>query len=212
MRLIAVALLGLGLGLVWAGAAQAQPREKICATPAVQTLLPGGPGYVYPELKSRTITLGHGPERVQWLLASWMGPMNGRAVVLDCAGKVLADAELGYVKTMEAGAVLPGVGPTLRVQATTGTGTGYLEETFFVLAMVDGAVARLWEHPALVRDAGDPNTASEKRWTAKFSADGKRVDLTGDKTELPWRNRKQTRAALPAEAFCWDGKAFTACK
>ncbi len=200
------------LAALLAGPAMAQTREKICSTPPVQTLLPGGPGYFYPELKSRVVTLGTGPERVQWLLASWMGPMNGRVVAMDCFGKVLADAELGYMKTMEAGPVLPGVGPTLRVQATTSTGTGYLEETFFVLALVEGKVARLWEHPALVRDAGDPNTANEKRWTAKFSADGKRVDLVGEKTELPWRNRKQTRAALPPEAFCWDGKAYSACQ
>jgi hypothetical protein len=206
-------MLGMALGgMLAAGGAQAQPREKICSTPPVQTLLPGGVGTFYPELKSRVATLGTGAERVQWMVASWMGPMNGRVIAMDCFGRVLADAELGYLKLMEPGPVLPEVGRTLRVQATTGTGTGYLEETFFVLALADGKVARLWEHPALVRDAGDPNTANEKRWAVKISADGKRIDVTGEQTELPWRNRKQTRKALPAEAFCWDGMAFTACK
>ena len=204
----------LAAAALWLAASPvlAQPKDMVCKTPAAQALLPGGPGYVYPELKNRTLVLGSGAERVQWMVASWMGPMNGRVIALDCAGKVLADAELGYLKLMEPGPVLPGVGRTLRVQATTGTGTGYLEETGFVLALVDGKVARLWEHPALVRDAGDPNTANEKRWAAKISADGKRIDVTGEKTELPWRNRKQTRAPLPAEAFCWDGKGFPACK
>jgi hypothetical protein len=207
MRFLWVALLACGL----AAAAQAQPRQRICTAPSPLSLLPGGVTQVFPELTSRTLTLGSGAERVQWMVASWMGPMNGHVVVMDCAGLKIADAKLGYLRTMDPGPVLPGVGPTLRVRAVTATGTGVLEETDFVLALVEGEVARLWEHSALTREALDPATAHEDRFTAKLSKDGTRIEVAGTRVTLPYRGRKSTSAPLPAAAFCWNGKAYAAC-
>jgi hypothetical protein len=211
MRFLWAALLAFGLACGLAGVAEAQPRQRVCTAPSPLSLLPGGVTQVFPELTSRTLTLGSGAERVQWMVASWMGPMNGHVVVLDCTGLKIADAKLGYLRTMEPGPVLPGAGRTLRVRAVTSTGTGVLEETDFVLGLVEGEVARLWEHPALLREAIDPTTAHEDRFTAKLAKDGTRIEVAGVRVTLPYRGRKSTSSPLPAAAFCWDGKGYAAC-
>ena len=190
--------------LLWAGSAVAQERvgpPGRCMVPPVRSLLPEPPSFVYPELAGKSLRLGEGAARVQWLAASWFGPMNGRLFALTCTGRVLVRVqEAGFMRQLKPGPVLTGVGPTVLIEATTATGTGFREDKVRVVALVDGAAKVLWEHASLKSDAGAPATAFEEKWRWKFSPDGKRVEVTGARTAA----EKRGKTALPKAAFCWD--------
>ncbi len=148
--------------------------------------------------------------RVQWLAASWFGPMQGRLFALDCAGKLLGRLEdAGFMRQFRAGPVIAGVGPTVLLEATVGTRTGFREDRVRVLALVDGAVKVLWEHASLKTDAGQPATAVEEKWRWAFKADGTRVEVTGSRSEAGKRGRP-----LAKTAFCWDAGrgVFAGCR
>jgi hypothetical protein len=199
-----IALLGL-----LAATSPALAQDKPCTAPPVRSLLPGGPGYVYPELKTQTLVQGQGPARVQWLAASWFGPMNGRLMALDCAGKALGSVESGYLRSMKPGPAVPGVGATVLVEATTGTGTGYRQDMVRLVALVDGAAKVLWEQVSLTKDSAQRGHGSEERFAWRFAPDGTRIEVTGTRQQ----DGKPGRAALPGASFCWKAgeKAFGAC-
>ena len=203
-KLLASMCLALAGLLLWAGPAVAQERGAPpgrCLVPPVRSLLPEPPSFVYPELTGKSLRLGDGTGRVQWLAASWFGPMKGRLFALTCTGTVLGRVqEAGFMRQLKPGPVLAGVGPTVLIEATMVTGTGLREDKVRVVALVDGAAKVLWEHASLKTDAGSPATAFEEKWRWKFSPDGKRVEVTGTKTEAG----KRGKAALPKAAFCWD--------
>ncbi len=204
---------GLLVAAVWVGAAVAQERKASpgrCLVPPVRSLLPEPPSYVYPELAGKSLRLGEGAGRVQWLAVSWLGPMNGRLFALDCNGRRLGRVEAaGFMRQLKPGPVLAGVGPTVLIEATVSTGTGVREDLVRVVAMVDGAAKVLWEHTSLKTDAGSPATAFEEKWRWKFSPDGQRVEVTGTRTAAG----KRGKAALPKASYCWDDgkRAFGGC-
>ena len=205
-----LALAGL---LLWAGPVAAQERVAPpgrCMVPPVRSLLPEPPSFVYPELAGKSLRLGEGAARVQWLAASWFGPMKGRLFALSCTGRRLGQVEeAGFMRQLKPGPVLTGVGPTVLLESTTATGTGFREDKVRVVALVDGAAKVLWEHASLKTDAGTPATSSEEKWRWKFSPDGKRVEVSGARTAAG----KRGRAALPKAAFCWDDgrRVFAGC-
>ncbi len=186
------------LGLL-AAASPALAQDKPCTAPPVRSLLPGGPGYVYPELKAQTLVQGQGAARVQWVAASWLGPMNGRLVALDCKGAPLGSIESGYLRTMKPGPAVPGVGATVLLEATTGTGTGFREDMVRLVALVDGAPKVLWEQVSLKKDSAQRGMGSEERFTWRFAPDGARIEVTGTRQQ----DGKPGRTALPAASFCW---------
>lgn len=210
----ALALLLLA-ALLSSGPLAAQERGRgtpamRCLVPPVRSLFPEPASYVYPELAAKSLRLGEGAGRVQWLAASWFGPMQGRLFALDCAGKLLGRVEdAGFMRQFKPGPVIAGVGPTVLLESTVGTGTGFREDMVRVVALVDGAARVLWEHTALKTDAGSPATAVEEKWRWKFSADGKRVEVAGTKTQAGMRGKP----ALPKAAYCWDDgkRAFGKC-
>ena len=204
MKIVRFALLGLLASL-----SPALAQEKPCTAPPVRSLLPGGPGYVYPELKAQTLVQGQGTARVQWLAASWFGPMNGRLHALDCAGKALGSVESGYLRLMKPGPSVPGVGATVLVEATTGTGTGYREDMVRLVALVDGAPKVLWEQVSLTKDSAQRGYGYEQRFTWRFAPDGTRIEVAGTRQQ----DGKPGRAALPGASFCWKAgeKAFGGC-
>ncbi len=126
--------------------------------------------------------------------------MNGRLFALDCAGRVLGRVDTGFMRQLKPGPVLAGVGPTVLIEATVGTGTGFREDLVRVVGMVGGEARVLWEHAALKSDAAQAATAFDEKWRWKFSADGGRLEVAGDRTEAG----KRGKAALPKAAFCWD--------
>lgn len=193
MKTIALALLGLLAG------APAFAQDRPCTVPPVRSLLPGGPGYIYPELKAQTLVQGQGAARVQWMAASWFGPMNGRLMALDCAGKALGAIESGYLRSMKPGPSVPGVGATVLLEATTGTGTGFREDRVRLVALVDGAPKMLWEQVSLTRDSAQRGMGSEERFSWRFAPDGARIEVTGTRQQDGARGR----VALPAASFCW---------
>ncbi len=70
-----MALLLLLLAVVWGGAALAQERGSgtpaaRCLVPPVRSLFSEPASYVYPELAAKSLRLGEGAGRVQWLAAS----------------------------------------------------------------------------------------------------------------------------------------------
>lgn len=193
MKTIALALLGL------LAAAPAFAQDKPCTAPPVRSLLPGGPGYVYPELKAKTLVQGQGTARVQWVAASWFGPMNGRLVALDCTGKALGAVESGYLRSMKPGPAVPGVAATVLVEATTGTGTRFREDMVRLVALVGGAPKVLWEQVSLTKDSAQRGMGSEERFTWRFAPDGARIEVTGTRQQDGARGR----LALPAASYCW---------
>ncbi len=193
MRTFALALLGLLAG------APAFAQDRPCTAPPVRSLLPGGPGYVYPELKAQTLVQGQGAARVQWVAASWFGPMNGRLVALDCAGKALGAIESGYLRAMKPGPSVAGVGATVLLEATTGTGTGFREDMVRLIALVDGAPKVLWEQVSLTRDSAQRGMGAEERFSWRFAPDGARIEVTGTRRQDGARGR----IALPPASFCW---------
>lgn len=193
MNPFALALLGL------LATAPAFAQDKPCTTPPVRSLLLGGPGYVYPELKAQTLVLGQGAARVQWVAASWFGPMNGRLMALDCAGKQMGSVEAGYLRSMKPGPAVPGVAATVLVEATTGTGTGFREDKVRLVALVDGAPKVLWEQVSLMQDSAQRGMGWQDRYGWRFSPDGTRVDVTGSRL----RDGARGRVGLPAASFCW---------
>ena len=203
MKTLALALLGL------LAAAPSLAQEPPCTAPPVRGLLPGGPGYVYPELKAQTLVQGQGTARVQWLAASWLGPMNGRLVALDCRGAALGAVESGYLRTMRAGPTVPGVGATVLLEATTGTGTGFREDMVRLVALVEGAPKLLWEHVSLKRDSAQRGLGWEEKHGWRFAADGARIEVTGTRRQ----DGTPGRTALPPASFCWKPgeKAFGGC-
>ena len=213
----ALARVGLLLlaALLWSGPLTAQERGRgtpagRCLVPPVRSLFPEPASYVYPELAAKSLRLGEGAGRVQWLAASWFGPMQGRLFALDCAGKLLGRLEdAGFMRQLKAGPVIAGVGPTVLLESTMGTGTGFREDMVRVIGLADGAARVLWEHTSLKTDAGSPATAFEEKWGWKFSPDGTRVAVTGARTEAG----KRGRAVLPKAAYCWDDgkRAFGKC-
>jgi hypothetical protein len=204
VKTIAFALFGL-----LAVSAPALAQDRSCTAPPARSLLPGGPGYVYPELKAQTLVQGQGPGRVQWLGASWFGPMNGRLHALDCAGTVLGAIESGYLRSLKPGPAVPGIGPTVLLEATTGTGTGYREDTARLVALVEREPKVLWEHVSLTRDSAQRGLGFEERFAWRFAPDGTRIEVTGTRQQ----DGKPGRAALPGASFCWKAgeKAFGAC-
>lgn len=196
------------LGLL-AATSPALAQEKPCSAPPVRSLLPGGPGYVYPELKAQTLVQGQGAARVQWVAASWFGPMNGRLTALDCTGAALGSVESGYLRSMKPGPTVPGVGATVLIEATTGTGTGYREDMVRLVALVDGAAKVLWEQVSLKKDSAQRGYGHEERFSWRFAPDGARIEVTGTRQQ----DGKQGRAALPAASQCWKPaeKAFGGC-
>ena len=204
MTTIRLALLGLLFAAV-----PALAQDKSCTTPPVRSLLPGGPGYVYPELKAQTLALGQGAARVQWLAASWFGPMNGRLLALDCAGTVLGSVESGYLRAMKPGPSVPGVGATVLLEATTGTGTGFREDMVRLVALVGGAPKVLWEQVSLTRDSAQRGMGAEERFSWRFAPDGTRIEVTGTRRQ----DGTPGRITLPAASFCWkaEQRAFETC-
>ena len=196
------------LGLL-ASLSPALAQEKPCTAPPVRSLLPGGPGYVYPELKAQTLVQGQGAARVQWVAASWFGPMNGRLTALDCKGTAMGSVESGYLRSMKAGPAVPGVGATVVVEATTGTGTGYRQDMVRLVALVDGAAKVLWEQVSLTKDSAQRGYGSEEKFSWRFASDGARIEVTGTRQQ----DGKPGRAALPPARFCWKAgeKAFGGC-
>jgi hypothetical protein len=196
------------LGLL-ASLSPALAQEKPCTAPPVRSLLPGGPGYVYPELKAQTLVQGQGAARVQWVAASWFGPMNGRLTALDCKGTTMGSVESGYLRAMKAGPAVPGVGATVVVEATTGTGTGYRQDMVRLVALVDGAAKVLWEQVSLTKDSAQRGHGSEEKFSWRFAPDGARIEVTGTRQQ----DGKPGRAALPPARFCWKAgeKAFGGC-
>ncbi len=199
-----VALLGL-----LAAASPALAQDRPCTAPPVRSLLPGGPGYVYPELKAQTLVQGQGAARVQWVAASWFGPMNGRLMALDCTGAALGAIESGYLRTMKPGPSVPGLATTVLLEATTGTGTGFREDMVRLVALVDGAPKVLWEQVSLTKDSAQRGMGSEERYSWRFSPDGARIEVTG--TRL--RDGTRGRVGLPPASFCWQPaeRSFGAC-
>ena len=193
MKTIGLALLGL------LAAVPAIAQDKPCTAPPVRSLLPGGPGYVYPELKAKTLVQGQGTARVQWVAASWFGPMNGRLVALDCTGKALGAVESGYLRSMKPGPAVPGVAATVLVEATTGTGTGFREDMVRLVALVGGAPKVLWEQVSLTKDSAQRGMGSEERFTWRFAPDGARIEVTGTRQQDGTRGR----IALPPASACW---------
>ncbi len=114
------------------------------------------------------------------------------------------------MRQFKAGPVIEGVGPTVLLEATTSTGTGFREDMVRVVGLVDGAVKVLWEHTSLKTDAGSPATAYEEKWTWKFTPDGTRVAVTGAKTQAGMRSK----VVLAKAAFCWDAGrgVFAGCR
>ncbi len=84
MRLFGVVLAGLLLAApaMTQERARGAPADR-CLVPAVRSLFPEPASYVYPELAAKSLRLGEGAGRVQWLAASWFGPMQGRLFALD---------------------------------------------------------------------------------------------------------------------------------
>ncbi len=214
-RVLARVGLLLLAALLWSGPLAAQERGRgtppgRCLVPPVRSLFPEPASYVYPELAAKSLRLGEGAGRVQWLAASWFGPMQGRLFALDCAGKLLGRVEeAGFMRQLKPRPVIAGVGPTVLLEATTSTGTGFREDRVRVLALVDGAVKVLWEHPSLKTDAGAPATAFEEKWGWTFAPDGQRVAVTGSRSEAGKRGKPLAKAA-----FCWDAGrgGFAACR
>lgn len=196
------------LGLL-AAASPALAQDKPCTAPPVRSLLPGGPGYVYPELKAQTLVQGQGAARVQWVAASWFGPMNGQLHALDCTGKKLGAVESGYLRSMKPGPAVPGVGATVLLEATTGTGTGYREDMVRLVALVDGRAKVLWEQVSLTKHSAQRGHGSEARYSWRFAPDGARIEVTGTRQQ----DGTPGRAALPAASHCWKPaeKAFGGC-
>ncbi|WP_394762693.1 hypothetical protein [Phenylobacterium sp.] len=156
---------------------------------------------------------------LQWVLVSWEGPPEGKVFVADCAGRRLADLDLGYVDHATAGPAIQG-NATLEVRYIPATGTNIREQSVSLLQFQKEAISVLWDHKSMEL-ASAPlvpmDTADLYRW--RFLDGGLRVAVTGTRTTGTIKDMRRgiiigRNKALPAESFCFDAKrgVFTGCR
>ena len=154
---------------------------------------------------------------VQWVGASWEGPVGGAIFLLDCHGKKITARNLGAVKQLHAGPVLK-AGPTVEITYIPGTATGEISSNV-ALALFDGASIKiLWDH--LVSDSVEmPRVEYDDGFEWRYSADGQAIEVTGRRKVGAARDATfgwaaGTTHSLPKETYCWNGPEgkFSPCK
>ncbi len=140
--------------------------------------------------------------------ASWTGPLGGAIFLLDCSGKTIAATNLGAVKDLRLGPILP-VGQTVEIIYVSGTGTGAYQTSVGLAVLQGSKINILWKHLVFDREAfasGGYDYTDRLQW--KLSPDGKKIVVTGlrkvgvaKEFEHGWK--PGTTHALPDETYCW---------
>lgn len=206
MRWLAGVAVMLGLAAPVA-AQQGAPAPDVvpaCVMPEPRAMLPEGGEFK--DLKTLVLPLGLGQSRLLYVGLSWT-PLDGRVFVVSCAGKVLEEEMVGYIRRMEAGPLLPRMPRPVLVVATTDTQPNSQEDTFKLIVFRNGKFETLLEHAALSRATG--KDAFEEAWTWKM--EGVRVEFGGTRTTPGAGGRPGKREALPKDAYCWGGTEFAKC-
>jgi hypothetical protein len=166
-------------------------------------------GTYFPAPEARFLLSTFDGRDVQWIGASWEGPVGGAIFLLDCAGKRIAATNLGAVKKLRFGPVLQ-ARRTVEITYVPGTATGEIYSNV-ALALFDGtSIKMLWDH--LVSDSVEMQGVGSEyddmfQW--RYSADGQTIEVTGRRKVGAVRDSKfgwpaGTTHALPKESYCWN--------
>jgi hypothetical protein len=192
------------------------PAQAVCVQPDAKTfletsrtLVDKNNAYIYfpsPEAKFLLQTIDK--QDVQWMGISWEGPQNGALFLLDCNGTALAHSNLGSIKELKTGPVVP-AGQTVEVVYNSEDGTGLYAISTAWVRYDNGTIVTLWKHenssvvtfPSLGDDYKDTFA-----WT--LSPDGERITVTGkrvvDTVEHDHGWASGTTHDLPTKYYCWS--------
>lgn len=157
-------------------------------------------------------------KKLQWVSASWTGPIGGELVVMDCTGHVLTGTEAGSVDSGKAVSIAGYPYPVLRTSAQTMSGTdqahAYTESLF---AFNVKKIVNLWEHDTEVYGFQLCSDSTTENYDIATSADLHAITVTGIRKRqhgkiVKGECRSDMAATkitkLPARYYCWNGKRY----
>jgi len=197
--------------------------EPACTRPEVNKFLEDSRGAIqfegtyFPSPEARFLPAKIDGRDVQWMGASWYGPLSGAIFLLDCDGNRIAASNLGAVKKLRFGPILR-VGQTLEITHIPGTAAGESYSNVSLVVFDGKAIKTLWDH--LASDSvAMLGTEYDDRFRWQYSPDGQTIKVTGRRkvgssgdSENGWT--AGTTHALPQETYCWSGveNKFSTCR
>lgn len=154
---------------------------------------------------------------VEWTSVSWEGPVGGILFAIGCDGREIDSADVGGVENIKQGPMLPGVGETVLVRATDGTGTCAIHKTISILAIKNDRLALIWKHTLFEYSYFPGEDGEETEF--KVSVPNKNIiEVTGEHRtyrRIPdpdngddW-SKTPTKIDKSKETYCWNQSKFT---
>lgn len=157
-----------------------------------------------------------GRNGLRWMGAPGGGLYDGKLFVLACDGSSVTERDIGSVESMKPGPLVNGR-PTVEVLQQDSGGTDILVHSVGLYGLWRGQIVELWSHEATSGSVlGGRESVIHVRW--RYSADGRRIDLTGVETVGRITDVRRSLAvgrsrAIEPESFCWKEEkgAFAPC-
>jgi len=173
-------------------------------------------------LKNATVILRRSSfQNTQWVGLYWEGPVSGALLAYDCKGKLLSIEQMGGVKSVEFFSLPRAATPAVAVEDIW-TGTGYYKIGYTLYGLINGKIAKIWEHTKLesnfvkpwengIVDSFEvfPSGYAEPGWK-RLTVDGMRKVYPSSKSDRSdYRVEK-----LPTESYCWTNEknTYSLCK
>jgi hypothetical protein len=174
------------------------------------------PGFVVENLNIETIiNFTKSGSAIRWLSIGWEGPIDGILFAANCDGNAIDAKEIGSVEKISAGPTISGLGETVLVNYTDGTGTGAIHKSYS-LYMLDGSkLTQLWTHSSfegdyavgLQGDDGEETTFHIDKINAEtIELSGlRKISITPKGLEpYPERDGDKTHIDRIKETYCWN--------
>jgi hypothetical protein len=149
---------------------------------------------------------------IQWAGIGWDAPPGGLLFAIACEGTVIDATPVGSVEEIKPGPSLPGIGDTVLVSATDGTGTGGVHKMISLFTIKDGHLINLWHHTLYESDYHQEGVDGEETDFLVTLLKNSSIDVFG--IDRFFRSEGEEWSETPYktvntdEIYCWNSAHF----